>query len=320
MGSWGGMKISEFKLTRKDFGRFGGGLERPECVWPDRDGVWVSDARGGVCRIAENGQCMVLGSGIKDANGFSRRPNGSFVVAGIGDGGLHLIAPDGTTRTLLDRIDGKLLGAVNYACADGDDRIWLSVMTRALPWSAALTTPEIDGYILRIDGNGARHRIVADGLDLTNEVKLSPDGRHLYAVETLGSRILRFAINADGSLGGREIVASLERGVYPDGITFDPFGNLWFTVINQNGLSVIDRHGDVHIVFRDMNATAVEAMAAGVEQRNGTVDQLVDCNMPDGPLQLPTSLAFGGGDGRTVYVGSVVLPHLATFRLPQRLD
>jgi sugar lactone lactonase YvrE len=314
------MKISDFKLTRDDFGVFGADLQRPECVWPDSDGVWVSDARGGICCIAENGRGAMLGSGIKDANGFSRRPDGSFVVAGIGDGGLHLIAPDGTTRTLLDRIDGKALGAVNYACADGDDRIWLSVMTRALPWSAALTSSQIDGYILRIDGNGARHEIVADSLDLTNEVKLSPDRRHLYAVETLGSRILRFAIRPDGSLGEREIVANLDRGIYPDGITFDPFGNLWFTVINQNGISVIDKRGNVHIVFRDMNAAAVEAMAVGVEQRNGTVDQLVACNMPDGPLQLPTSLAFGGGDGRTVHVGSVVLPHLATFRLPHRFD
>jgi sugar lactone lactonase YvrE len=262
----------------------------------------------------------VLGSGIGEPNGFSRRPNGSFVVAGIGDGGLYLIAPDGTTRRLLDRNGGKPLGAVNYACADGGDRIWLSVMTRALPWSAALTSPKTDGYILRVDGNGARHEIVADGLDLTNEVKVSPDGGHLYAVETFGGRIVRFAIRTNATLGPKETVANLARGVYPDGITFDPFGNLWFTVINQNGLSVIDRHGDVHIVFRDMNEQAVEALAVALERRNGTVEQLVACNAPDGPLQLPTSLAFGGPDNRTVYVGSVVLPHLATFRLPDRLD
>ncbi|HUO03014.1 MAG TPA: SMP-30/gluconolactonase/LRE family protein [Rhizomicrobium sp.] len=314
------MKVSDFKLTRKDFGVFGAGLERPECVWPDHDGVWVSDARGGLCCIAPDGRTRLLGSGIVEANGFSRRPDGGFVVAGIGDGGLHLIAPDGRTRALLDRIEGKSLGAVNYACADGDDRIWLSVMTRALPWSAALTSKKIDGYILRVDGNGARHEIVADGLDLTNEVKLSPDRRHLYAVETLGSRILRYPIRSDGSLGPREIVAHLDRGVYPDGITFDPFGNLWFTVINQNGLSVIDRRGDVHMVFRDMIEGAVEAMVQGVEQRNGTVEQLVACNVADGPLQLPTSLAFGGADKRTVYVGTVVLSNLATFRLPERLE
>jgi hypothetical protein len=31
-------------------------------------------------------------------------------------------------------------------------------------------------------------------------------------------------------------------------------------------------------------------------------------------------VAFGGADGRTGYVGSVGLSHLATFRLPERFD
>lgn len=316
------MKLADFKLTAADFGVFGRNLQRPECVWTDRDGVWASDARGGVCRVHADDDPELLGSGIADPNGFSRRPDGSFVVAGLADGGLHLIAPDGKTSTLLDNLEGRPLGTVNYACADGPERIWLSVMTRAPRWDAALTTQVRDGYILRVDGNGARCAIVADGLDLTNEVKVSPDGRHLYAAETLGCRITRFPIRSDGSLGDKEIVGpqSLGRGAFPDGITFDPFGNLWVTLISQNGLCAIDRQGDLHIVFRDDNAEAVEAMVVGAEQRNGSGDHLVGCAAVEGPLRLPTSLAFGGPDGRTAYVGSVVLPHLPTFRLPERLE
>ena len=317
------MKLSEFKLTAADFGTFGVGLERPECVWSDHDGVWVSDARGGVARIGGDGRPELLGTGIVEANGFSRKPNGSFVVAGIGDGGLHLIAPDGATRILLDTFDGKPLGAVNYACADGPDRIWLSVMTRAIPWHAAMTTTKIDGYILRVDGNGARAEIVADGLDLTNEVKVSADGRYLYGVETFGNRIVRFPIRMNGTLGAKEAVGpeSLGRDVAPDGITFDAYGNIWITVINQNGLYVIDGHGDVHVVYRDPNAQAVALLADAVEKRNGKVEQLADCLNVNGPLRLPTSVAFGGPDGRTAYIGSVGgLSHLVTFRMPDRLE
>ena len=314
------MKLSDFQLTAADFATFGQGLERPECVWVDRDGVWVSDARGGVARVGADGRPELLGSGIVDANGFSRRPDGSFVVAGIGDGKLHLIAPDGTTRTLLDRFDGKPLGAVNYACADGQDRIWLSVMTRGNPWHTAMTTKHVDGYILRVDGDGARCEIVADGLDLTNEVKVSADGRYLYGVETFGCRIVRFPIRLNGSLGQKESVASLARDVSPDGITFDEFGNIWITVINQNGLYVLDRRGDVHVVYRDPNAQAVAVLADAVERRSGSVEQLAACAAVDGPLRLPTSVAFGGPDGRTAYVGNVALPHLSTFRLPIRLE
>lgn len=316
------MKIAEFMLTAADFGALGDGLQCPECVWVDQDGIWVSDRRGGVSRLRDDGTPHLLGSGIVEPNGFSRRPCGSFVVAGIGDGRLHLICSDGRTRVLLDSFDGKPLGAVNYACADGPDRIWLSVMTRALPWHTALSCGDIDGYILRVDEDGARCEIVADGLDLTNEVKVSPDGQHLYAVETFGSRIVRFAIHRDGSLGVKEPVGpeSLGRDVLPDGITFDASGNLWITVINQNGLFVMDKRGDVHIVYRDVNPAAVEVMADAVARRNGIVEQLADCAVVQGPLRLPTSLAFSGPDGRTAYVGCVGMPHIATFRLPETLE
>lgn len=314
------MKLSEFKLTANDFGIFGQDLQRAECVWVDRDGVWASDARGGVAHVKSGANPDVRGTGIVDANGFSRRPDGSFVVAGIGDGGLHLIAPNGETRKLLDSFDGKPLGTVNYACADGPERIWLSMMTRKPQWSDALTSQERDGYILRVDDGGARCEIVADGLDLTNEVKVSPDGQHLYAVETLGCRIVRFPLRRDGTLGDRETVGpdSLGRGALPDGFAFDTMGNIWVTIINQNALFVIDRHGDVHVVYRDMVDGAVEALAAGVEHRNGTVDQLIACAAVSGPLRLPTSLAFSA-DGRTVYLGTLALPHLATFQVPENL-
>lgn len=315
------MRLADFKLTAADFGTLGVGLQRPECVWVDRDGIWISDARGGVSRVAADGTPRLRGSGILEPNGFSRRPDGSFVVAGIGDGGLHLISPTGETRTLLNQFKGRPLGAVNYACAEGMDRIWLSVMTRGLPWHTALSARHIDGYILRLD-HGGRCEIVADGLDLTNEVKVSPDARHLYAVETFGSRIVRFAIRRDGSLGAKESVGpeSLGLDVMPDGITFDTAGNLWVTVINQNGLYVIDRLNAVHIVYRDPHPRAVQVLADAVAHRSGAAEQLAACAAVAGALRLPTSVAFGGPDGRTGYIGSVGLSTLATFRLPERLD
>ena len=313
------MRLADFHLTASDFGRYGRDLQRPECVWVDRDGVWTSDLRGGIALVPEHGAARVVGSGIHEPNGFSRRPDGSFVVAGIGDGALWSVAADGTTRRLLDSFEGKPLGTVNYACADGPDRIWLSMMTRAPAWTAALTSAVKDGYILRVDSNGARAEIVADGLDLTNEVKVY--GRHLYAAETFGARMIRHPIRPDGSLGAKEIVGpdTLGPGTWPDGFTFDPFGNLWVTIISRNGLLVIDRHGDTHMVWRDDKPEAVAALAAGLASRTGTVEQLVACTSENGPLKMPTSLAFGGPDGRTAYVGSLGADYLPVFRLPESL-
>lgn len=315
------MLISHFKLNAAELIPYGQGLQRPECVWVDKEGVWASDARGGVSRVRTDREPDLLGSGIADPNGFSRRPDGSFLVAGLSDGRLHQIAPDGRTRVLLESLDGMPLGTVNYACSDGPRRIWLSVMTRHLPWVAAMQTRTRDGYILRIDADDARPEVVADGLDLTNEVKVSPDGRHLYVVETLGGRIVRFPIRANGTLGEKERVGpeSLGRGALPDGITFDPAGNIWVTVISQNALQVIDREGAAHVVYSDANAEAVEAIAHAVEQRSGTLDHLLACMAVAGPLRLPTSLAFGGPDGRVAFLGSVAVPHLLTFKVPAGL-
>lgn len=315
------MKISDFKLSAADFGTFGRNLHRPECVWIDADGIWASDARGGVAHVHEDRDADLLGHGIAEPNGYSRRPDGSFVVAGLADGALHLISPDGSTRVLLDSLDGKPLGTVNCAWADGPDRIWLSIMSRNLPWHSALSSDVRDGYILRVDDNGARCEIVADGLDLTNEIKVSPDGHYLYAAESLGCRIVRFCINPNGSLGEKEVVGpeSLGWGAFIDGFAFDPFGNIWVTVVSQNGLTVIDKVGQSHIVYRDINEEAVNVMAEGVAKRNGHVEQFAACAAVSGPLILPTSIAFGGPDRRTGYIGSLPLPHLATFQLPEEL-
>lgn len=307
------MSILDFTLEPTDFGRFGHGLSRPECVWSDDDGLWVSDARGGVSRLAPTGEPTLLGSGIGTPNGFSRRDDGSFVVAGLDDGMVYTIRPDGTTTVLLKEIDGVPTGAVNYPCVDGD-RVWISVMTTEMPWDEALRGPA-KGRIVLLDDRGAR--VVADGLHLTNEVKVSPDGRYLYAAESLRRRIVRFAINQDGSLGEREVVGpdDLGEGAYPDGFTFDGDGNIWVTVICRNGLYVITLEGELHVVYEDVNEQALATLVAAQVEGRATVELMGQCAVA-GPLVLPTSVAFGGPDGCDAYVGSLATPYLATFRSP----
>ena len=67
------MSIHDFTLQQADFGQFGHGLSRPECVWIDDDGICASDARGGVSRLSQSGEPTLLGSGIGTPNGLCRR-------------------------------------------------------------------------------------------------------------------------------------------------------------------------------------------------------------------------------------------------------
>ncbi|MES0101692.1 hypothetical protein [Mesorhizobium sp. M0019] len=106
-----GFDYSRLCVHTNNFGTIGKNLSRPECVLYEADGIWISDSRGGVARLGDDGSPTLLGSGNQVPNGFSRQSNGSFIVAGLEDGALHSIAPGGTAIRLLDAIDGKPLGA-----------------------------------------------------------------------------------------------------------------------------------------------------------------------------------------------------------------
>lgn len=306
-------KLKNFTLNAADLASFGSGLTRPECVRADQEGVWASDDRGGIARVTQTGVAELRGRGVYEPNGYSRTSDGAFIVAGLKDNKVFRIDRSGSVSVVLDQFEGRPLGTVNTAWADSQGRIWVSMMTRQERWYQALNTKP-DGYILLIEHG--RARIVADDLHLTNEIKVHPNGRHLYGVETLGKRVFRFAIGANGDLGKKEIFgpADLGHGTLPDGFIFDEDGNVWVTIVSRNGIAVVSADGESHTIYEEPNLAAVDAMVAALQKKTATTEHLVAC--AGGRLNLPTSLSFGGTDGRTVYVGSLGLPHLVTFRSP----
>jgi gluconolactonase len=305
--------LKTFSVRSQDFSIFGTGLTRPECVRADQEGIWASDDRGGIARVTQNGIAELRGSGVYEPNGYSRTPDGAFIVAGLKDNKVFRIDSSGHVDILLDRFEGKPLGCVNTAWVDNQNRIWVSMMTRQERWFHALNTKP-DGYILLIQDGKAR--IVADDLHLTNEVKVHPNGRHLYGVETLGKRVFRFPIASNGDLGRKEIFGpeDLGHGALPDGFNFDEDGNVWVTDITRNGIVIISENGETRTIYEEPKLEAVDALVTALEKKNATAEHLAAC--AGEKLCLPTSLAFGGADRRTVYVGSLGLPHIVTFKSP----
>lgn len=284
------MNIEEFKLQASDFRFLGEGLSRPECIIAETDGtLWVSDNRSALIRIAVDGGQTRIGDIGGAPNGFALARDGSFVIANIDHGCLYRLQRDGRHEIMLDSLDGKPLGAVNYAGYDESDRLWVTVSTLTVPRSLAVESPIPDGYVMLIDDGGARK--VADGLCFTNEARLDASGRFLYIAETALGRVSRQPLHPDGSLGARETFgpAALFPGSRIDGITFDVDGNLWITEITRNGLWLITPTGNAHPVFEDPSATT---------------------------LLVPTSITFGGADLRTAYVGSLKADRLAVFNSP----
>ncbi|HEX2914765.1 MAG TPA: SMP-30/gluconolactonase/LRE family protein [Chloroflexia bacterium] len=307
--------LSNFTLDISDLSLVGKGLNRPESVLVEKNGtVWTSSGQGGVTRIDPNGQQENLGDLGGEANGLAMDKEGNFYVANIGDGNVYKLYRDGHREVVLSEIDGNPLGSVNYVFIDSKDRLWVSVLTRTIPWFPAINTGKADGYIIRIDQQGAQ--IVADNILFCNEIRMDAREEYLYAAETMANHILRFPVREDGSLGEREIFGpeDLGQGAVVDGFAFDAEGNLWVTTITRNGLMIITPEGKAHTVFEDPQTEAIDRAMDKIKTGELTPEGLFACMGQN--IQFPTSVAFGGPDLKTVYMGSLGMTHLLSFKSP----
>jgi gluconolactonase len=306
--------IKEFRLELSDLTFTGHDLVRPESILAQPDGtLWISDGRGGVSRINPNGEQQFLGGLGGEPNGLAMADDGSLLVANMA-GSLQKIHPDGRTEEVLTGIDGEKFSCVNFAFIDSRQRLWLSISTRDPVWWNAVASPRPDGYVVLVDERGAR--IVADGIYFTNEVRLDAKEEYLYIAETMQSRILRYRVQPDGSLSDREVFGpdGLGPGAYVDGFTFDAEGNIWVTTVARNGVGIITPDGDYHVVFEEANEAHLMSLGEKIAQGTG---QPADLAAAAGKtLQLVTSVTFGGPDLRTVYIGSLGMNTLPTFRSP----
>ena len=294
----------------------GSGLQRPECVVVDRDNaVYVPDWRGGVTRIAPDGSqqtWLAARSPIElRPNGIELMGDGSFLLANLGDaGGVWQLHRDGTVAPFLTEVDGTHLPPVNFVIRDGE-RTWVSVSTRHAPRQTAWRPDVADGFVVLVDGRGAR--IVADGLHYTNEVRPDPSGTWLYVVETFGRRVTRFRIHADGDLSAAEPAVTLGHGCFPDGFAFDRAGRLWITSLISNRLLCAGEEG-IETVLADENpeyvAAVDQAFVAG-EMRQEHLGPV-----PGTRLQQLTSVAFSV-DQRDVFLGSLHAQCIYRFRIDQ---
>ncbi|HKJ00502.1 MAG TPA: SMP-30/gluconolactonase/LRE family protein [bacterium] len=312
--------ISSFTLTLDQLRFVGTDLHRAECVLATEAGnLFVSDSRGGVTWLRADGSETLIARKSDGpnpgllANGIALQRDGSFLLADIGgEGGVWRLARDGELTPVLLEAEGLALKVCNFVGIDEQERTWIAISTRQNPRSLAYRSGLDDGYVVLLDAKGAR--IVADGLGFTNEVRPDPTGQWLYVNETFSQRLTRFRLRPDGSLGARETVVAFDDGTFPDGLTFDAEGGVWITGPISNRIVRVDADGRPHVVLEDFDpdylATVVEAL------HTGTLGRAQMDNPRSRLLTGIASLAFGGPDLRTAYVGNLLGRRLFVFDAP----
>lgn len=222
------------------------------------------------------------------ANGLAFDRQGRLLACEAADGTNGRVTrtemASGVVTVLCDRFNGFPLGAPNDVCVDANGRVFFTSRL-------ANTNPATGNVnaVYRIDPDGKVARVLAaPAIDMPNGLAVSPDNRTFYLIEADGRanrarNIRAYDLKPDGSLANHRVLHDFYPGRSGDGMRVDAAGNLY--------------------------------VAAGLHRTRGTSETLatrpgIHVFTPQGrlvafaetPEDTLTNCAFGGPDGRTLYV------------------
>ncbi|MET8181556.1 SMP-30/gluconolactonase/LRE family protein [Streptomyces sp. NPDC005336] len=306
--------IEPFQLA--DLTQIGTGLNRPECVLAARDGsLYTGDWTLGIAHIAPDGTTRpavdtdLVGQGFRP-NGIALLPGGDFLFANMGRaGGVWRVGRHGDARPFAIELERHPLPRTNFVLVDGD-RLWITISSQARQHEH-FRADEDSGQILLVQNGEVA--IAADGLNWTNEVRISPDGSFLFVNETFACRTTRYEVAADGSLSN-PVHINYPGDTYPDGMAFDAEGALWIICVISNRLIRLAPDLTWTALFEDFDPVELDRVASAHAGGCLTWDDIAQSR--GSRVSNLASLAFGGPDLKTVYLGGLGIEQVQVLRSP----
>lgn len=205
-------------------------------VWDERDGaLWFVDIKAHRVHRFDPDTNVLRSWSAPDQIGWLLPSRKGDWIAGLRTG-LHRFDPIRGRFDFLRHPETHLPGnRFNDATVDVDGAIWFGSMH----------DDEIDpsGRVYRYVEN---HIVEAeiDPVVITNGPALSPDGRTVYHVDTLGRRIWAIGRVGGALLGKARLFAEIEEGAgFPDGPTVDAEGCVWIGLFGGWGVRRYDPDG-----------------------------------------------------------------------------
>lgn len=307
-------RIEPFLTT--DLAQTGSSLNRPECVLAAPDGsLYTGDWTLGIARITPDGttgsavEADLIEQGFRP-NGIAMTTNGDFLFANLGRaGGVWRVGSQGEVRPFATELAARPIPPSNFVLVDGD-RVWITISSTSRKHKH-FTAEENSGQILLVQNGNVT--VAADGLNWTNELRISPDGKQLFVNETFACRTTRYDVAADGVLTN-PVRVTFPEDTYPDGMAFDVEGALWIACVISNRLVRMAPDLTWTVLFEDVDHSELDRIASAYVKGCLTWDQISQCH--GSRVSNLSSIAFGGPDLKTLYLGGLGISAVQVLRSP----
>jgi gluconolactonase len=238
----------------------------------EQGNIYFTDiSGGGVHRCAPGGKPeAIVATQRKGVGGMAFTEDGGLIISGPDVSYLDL-ATRKVTRIFKD-YPGKPTHVFNDLTVDSMGSVLVG-STNVRPTMGPNGLNETDpGDLYRIDPDGKVTLVWEGGLELSNGMGFSPDGKTLYHVDAFAKVIFAYDVASDRRLTARRVFARYEEGWgWPDGMAVDAQGGVWAPAL----------FGGMLIRYRS----------------DGTIDRQYQA-----PTKKPVTLVFGGRDMCDLYV------------------
>ena len=178
-------------------------------------------------------------------NGQTLDDMGRLVFAAMGSGRIMRREDDGSITVLANAFEGRHLNAPNDLVYKSDGALYFTDIRVGLVTEDENPpdgVPHTGVYRLK---DGAPTLLVSD-LQAPNGIALSPDETVLYVNDIRTRDLMRYDLQADGSLANGRVLLAIPRSETrpgnPDGMKIDVHGNIWNS--GPGGIWVISPEGE----------------------------------------------------------------------------
>jgi gluconolactonase len=258
------------------FDELAGGLNHPEGVaWDPTSGLVYAGGEGGeIYAITLEGRVTMVGSTGGSMLGIALDGRGCVYACDEGNGEIARWDPvTDELATYARGVDGEDMDCPNVAAFGPDGMLYVTC-------SGEDGRPEI----LRIAPGGKVERWTDSVPAYPNGALVTPDGSALIVVESHAQRVVRVAIEADGSAGDMSGLAQLPD-TDADGVAMAADGSLWVTLYRPDGLVRIAADGTVEVVLDDHLAQTFDA-PTNIAWVGSDLDRAVVANVGDTFLSI----------------------------------